>query len=61
MNSRLQAVQGRLKVAHSVALSLVMLLVKGSVEVRYNSYYDEGLDAFVVCSTLRNTQCVIPW
>eukprot|EP00904_Undaria_pinnatifida_P013657 jgi/Undpi1/9421/HiC_scaffold_27.g11878.m1 len=34
VNSRLQAVQGRLKVAHSVALSLVMLLVKGSVESR---------------------------
>lgn len=34
VNSRLQAVQGRLKVAHSVALDMVMLLVKGSVEVR---------------------------
>ncbi|CAN0085443.1 unnamed protein product, partial [Laminaria digitata] len=34
VNSRLQAVQGRLKVAHSVALGMVMLLVKGSVESR---------------------------
>lgn len=34
VNSALQAVQGRLKVAHSVASGIVMLLVKGSVEVR---------------------------
>eukprot|EP00903_Cladosiphon_okamuranus_P021833 g20076.t1 len=34
INSALQAVQGRLKVAHSVASGIVMLLVKGSVESR---------------------------
>lgn len=33
MNSRLQAVQGRLKIAHSAAAGLVMLLVKASPEV----------------------------
>lgn len=34
VNSSLASVQGRLKVAHSVAFGIVMLLVKASVEVR---------------------------
>lgn len=61
VNSALQAVQGRLKVAHSVASGIVMLLVKGSVEVRTLVYMETQTLKWWCGNMACCCECALEW
>lgn len=55
VKSRISAVQGRLKTAHSVSLGFIMLLVKTSPQVLYFFLVHTLRFSFVYCAVWRCT------